>query len=569
MHSQQSREFKPVKWEEDSSGSGGSEEGIAETSHIQQSNNRSSSESVPMWNFPIPKQRVMKKVPATLKTLICHYQNQSSISEDRSEEMFLLKMIEWTNSPGARTPFMNSTDPKHSHFLILNSQNTFHIGDQLQVMVHMYDFSGHLKQYGGDYLQARIHTPELKAGSVGTVVDYQNGSYKINFTLFWSGNVEVSVILVHPSEGIQVLKRIRKERPDKVYFRSKFRSGTVVESTICSICLPETAPICNYTDVRTGEPWFCYKPKHLSCTARVDHSVGPYQNKLLNKEESLYFKSKVNLQVSILPRGPGNVTVVKSSRVVSGPGECVFGKSLMSPSGFYYNGLWRSTSCNIHRFNTSASITNCLHGKVIYIYGDSTIRQWFEYLSAILTDLKKFDLGKQIKNGPHLSVDLKNNILLNFRLHGPPIRTSPLATQDMHYIANELDEIKGGKNIIIAFTIWAHFGTFPLEVYIRRIQNIRRAIVRLLDRSPDTQIIIKTANVQGLSFKSSLFNDDWNCFQLDLVLRKMFEGINVAFVDAWEMTLAHYLPHLLHPKQIIIKNEVDVFLSYTCPLKNK
>lgn len=154
--------------------------------------------------------------------------------------------------------------------------------------------------------------------------------------------------------------------------------------------------------------------------------------------------------------------------------------------------------------------------------------------------------------------------MVKYHCHGPPIRFY-IETPNLLYIANTLDEIKAGKNTIIAITLWSHFGTFPVEVYIRRIQNIRRSILLLLNRSPDTQIVIKTANVQALTPEGSLYNNNWDSFQLDLVLRKMFKGVNVAFVDAWEMTVAHYLPHELHPQQIIIKNEIDTFLSHACP----
>ncbi|XP_007893964.2 NXPE family member 3 [Callorhinchus milii] len=544
--------------------------------HRSECNYYSCSGPASNWkNFSDPKlypsnnqQMVMNNFPWLVKLINCGYRNESFTAVERTEGMFLLKMIEWPNSPGTRTPVLKSTDPSHSHFLILNSQNTFHVGDQLQVMVHMYDFSGHPKQYGGDYLQARIHTPELKAGSVGTVVDYLNGSYKINFTLFWSGKVKVSVSLVHPSEAIQVLKRIRDERPDKVYFQSKFRSGTTTEKTQCNLCLPDDLPICNFTDLKTGEPWFCYKPKKLPCSARVNHARGGYQNGLLMTEESRFFQSKVNLQKPILPSGPDYVTVEASSRAGASLGQCVRGMSLTSPSGFYYKDQWMLTQCNIRRFNTPTSIIDCLQGKVVHLLGDSTIRQWFEYLDEFLPDLTKFDFGETKKNGPYTAVDIANKIMVKYRCHGPPIEFSDVSSQHLHYIANELDEIRGGKNSVIAITIWAHFSTFPVEVYIRRLQNIRRSIVQLLNRSPDTQIIMKTANVRALKPEHSIFHNDWNCFQLDSVLKKMFKDINVAFVDAWEMTIAHYLPHDIHPKPIIIKNEIDVFLSYLCPFKN-
>lgn len=134
-------------------------------------------------------------------------------------------------------------------------------------------------------------------------------------------------------------------------------------------------------------------------------------------------------------------------------------------------------------------------------------------------------------------------------------------------MANELDGITGGSKTVVIFCIWAHFGTFPMEIYIRRVQNIRRAVVRLLDRAPNTLVIIRTGNPKELTLTVALTNSDWHSYQTNKVLRAMFNGLNVHFVNAWEMTLAHHLPHDLHPKRPIIKNMINVIMSYMCPQK--
>ncbi|XP_078088171.1 NXPE family member 3-like [Mustelus asterias] len=505
----------------------------------------------------------------TDKLLQCGYQYHSFTPEERSEGTFLMKMIQWPSPPDPAVTFLKSSDPAHVRFVILNSTKTFYVGDQLQVMLQMNDFEGRPKQYGGDYLQGRIHSPALKAGSAGTVIDNQNGSYYINFHLSWPGKVEVSVSLVHPSEGIQALERLRKERPQRVYFKSTFKNRGTSETTVCNFCLPRTKPLCNFTDPSTGEPWFCYKPKRIPCSACINHMVGGYEQDLLIGEEGYYFQSGVNVKKHILSNGPDYVTVKSSPHTGKDLGACVPGKPLFSPSGFYYQDQWVSTSCNIRHYYTPANITDCLRGKNVYLFGDSTIRQWFEYLTEFVPGLRKFNLGNSKLAGPHLALDIDNKIKVDYYAHGKPIRIVPIASQDLPFIANKLDEIKGGKNTVIALTIWCHFNTFPVEVYIRRLQNIRRSILRLLDRSPDTLVVIKTANVQALPQDVSLYNSDWYSYQLDLVMRKMFEGIKVAFVDAWEMTIAHYLPHNLHPKWVIIRNEIDVFLSHVCPLEKR
>ncbi|XP_069467230.1 NXPE family member 3 [Ambystoma mexicanum] len=514
------------------------------------------------WLEETAKQQFLMQIIDPKKRSYCGNKDQHLSHRELAEEESLIAETAWPQTLSRKTPFLKSTDPVHSRFVILNSQTSFKVGDQLEVLVRVHDFGGIPKLYGGDYIQAKIHSPLAKAGAIGKVLDHRNGFYTIYFTLPWPGEVRVSVSLVHPSEGIQVLKWLREKRPDRVYFKSLFKSGSTMETTRCNVCLSTELPICNYTDLRTGEPWFCYRPKKLSCYNRVNHAKGGYQKGLLTQEETLFFQSGINLKSKILPSGPGSVTVSPlNSADVSSQGPTSF------LSGYYYEDQWKSWSHSIRQFQNSSDVVQCLQGKIIYLFGDSTIRQWFEYLTSFVPDLKEFSLGSPKNVGPFLSVDVEHNILLHFRCHGPPIRFSTVSSNELRYIANELDGIVGGEDTVIAISIWSHFSTFPLEVYIRRLRNIRRSILSLLDRSPSTVIVIRTANVQELGLEVSLFNSDWFSYQLDAVLRKMFAGVGVHLVDAWEMSLAHYLPHMLHPDVVIVKNQIDMFLSYVCPEK--
>ncbi|XP_075708916.1 NXPE family member 3 isoform X1 [Rhinoderma darwinii] len=492
----------------------------------------------------------------------CDYRYQILSKSEYEEQKSLLNILEWPGPPLDKIEFMKSTDAAHSHFVILQSQSSFKVGDVLEVLVRMHDFEGNPKHYGGDYLQAKIHSPLLKAGAVGKVLDHQNGFYSVYFSLLWPGRVTVSVILVHPSEGIRILHRLREDRPDRVYFKSLFRSGDFSETTMCNVCLPKKQPICNYTDLQTGEPWFCYKPDKLSCSSRVNHAKGGYMKNLLTFHDNMFFQSGVNIKVPILASGPDTVTVHPWK--VKDKYHLLHSSKLLS-SGYYYRDQWMSGRSILWQFDMPSDITDCLQGKVVHLFGDSTIRQWFEYLTDVVPELKPFDLGSPKNVGPFLSVDVDHNIMLKFRCHGPPIRFSTVSSNELRYIANELDGIVGGKNTVVAITIWSHFSTFPVEVYIRRLRNIRAALLRLLERSPTTAVIIRSANVQELGPEVSLFNSDWYSLQLDTVMRSMFSGLHIKIVDAWEMSLAHYLPHALHPNRIIIKNQIDEFLSFICP----
>ena len=95
--------------------------------------------------------------------------------------------------------------------------------------------------------------------------------------------------LVHSSAAVTVLQKLTQEQPDRIYFQSIFRSGSVTETTTCNVCLNATQhQLCNYTDLHTGDPWFCYKPTKLDCGARVTHKVGGFKQNLKPKEEMLF-----------------------------------------------------------------------------------------------------------------------------------------------------------------------------------------------------------------------------------------------------------------------------------------
>uniref|UniRef100_A0A3Q2PY41 Neurexophilin and PC-esterase domain family member 3 n=1 Tax=Fundulus heteroclitus TaxID=8078 RepID=A0A3Q2PY41_FUNHE len=418
---------------------------------------------------------------------------------------------------------------------------------------------GSWQKSGGDFLLARLHNRTFLAGVAGHVEDHHNGSYSAVFSLLWEGNAQVEVTLVHPSEAVTVLQKLTQEQPDRIYFQSFFRSGSVTETTTCNICLnANQQKLCNYTDINTGEPWFCYKPKILDCDLGLS-SVG---RKDLSKVP-LFGYNKVG---NYLPGCPNIYLLLVVLYLFLGPPGGNQSTVETRATGYYYQGAWQALDGTaVQQFNSTA-ISQCLKGKTVYIYGDSTVRQWYEYLTKALPELKEFDLQSSKQTGPCMALDFVNKVLLTFRSHGPPIRFGSMPVSQLHYIANELDRVAGGSDTLVVIGIWSHFSTFPIEVYIRRLLNIRRAVVRLLTRAPATMVIIRTANPKELTLYETLTNSDWFSLQRDKVLRAIFEGVNVRLVDAWEMILAHHLPHKLHPESDIIKNMVDVLLSYICPI---
>uniref|UniRef100_A0A3B5QAE3 Neurexophilin and PC-esterase domain family member 3 n=1 Tax=Xiphophorus maculatus TaxID=8083 RepID=A0A3B5QAE3_XIPMA len=480
---------------------------------------------------------------------ICSF--HSVLPEDVLEAELLKESIAWPETPSLLPNFSLNDTSGSAH-------RSWRVGDQLEVLIQIADFHGRRKSSGGDVLLARLHNPTLFAGVAGRVLDHRNGSYTAAFSLLWEGSAQVEVTLVHPSEAVTVLERITQQNPDRVSLKGNFRAGSVTEATSCNVCLkapPEK--LCNFTDIRTGEPWFCYKPKKLKCEHWLIHSFGGFGLKLKPMEEKLFqsvFKNIVFDLDFLLKMFIFLIFFLTLGRGV-----------ITQPAGYYYQGIWRALDgSTVQQLTNNSAISQCLSGKVLHLYGDSTIRQWFEYLISAAPDLKKFDLKSLTQTGPFMALNYAKNTLVTFRCHAPPIRFGHLPISQIRYIANELDGVVGGENTVVVIGVWSHFSTFPVEVYIRRLLTIRRAVERLLTRAPGTLVIIRTANPKALSLYETLTNSDWFSIQRDKILRTIFKGVNVRFVDAWEMTLAHHLPHNLHPQLPIIRNMLNVVLSHIC-----
>ncbi|XP_060785546.1 NXPE family member 3-like isoform X1 [Neoarius graeffei] len=497
--------------------------------------------------------------PLDINTYCARFGQEPTV-EEAKEERDLLNSMAWPGPLVQGLPVELSSDPAKSYFVIQGS-STQQLGGQLLVTVYVQDFLGLPKNHGGDFLIARLHSPELGAGVAGKVHDHQDGTYTVLFPLLWAGVAWVEITMVHPSEAVVVLKRLQEEQPDRVFFKSLFISGNLSETTVCNLCLPlNQNPLCNYTDPLTGEPWYCYKPEKLGCDTRINHYKGGYKTNLLSKYEAQFFQSDVNIKIPIPASVMDKVIVLPTEE-----GQAKVKNSYI-PAGYYLHDTWTPLNgAVIQQFNDSSAITHCLRGKAVYMFGDSTVRQWFEYLSAV-PNLQQVIPYRPKKTGPFMAEDKRNNILVSYRCHGPPIRFGTVPSSQLRYVANELDKIQGGPDTVVLVSVWSHFSTYPVEIYIRRLRHIRRAVVRLLNREPATLVVIRTANLQEIYSESSLFNSDWFSLQRDVVLRAMFRGLRVQLLDAWEMTLAHHLPHDIHPPHSIIKNMIDLILTYICPV---
>ncbi|XP_069894613.1 NXPE family member 2-like isoform X1 [Dipodomys merriami] len=511
------------------------------------------------WRNPV----VLKQWSVFKKYLSCE-DTQSPEVFPTDTELSVMEIVERLDQMIPPRPFthMNTTtSAKHSRAVILNPQDTYCKGDQLDILLEMKDHLGHRKQYGGDFLRARMSSPALKAGASGKVTDFNNGTYLVSFTLFWEGQVSLSVVLIHPSEGVSALWRARNQGYDRIIFKGKFLNGTSEVITECGLALNSSAELCQYLDIRDQEAFYCVKPPYVHCEAFIYMSTRNRHISYLSKEEwNLFHRSNIGIEMM---KNLNSIKVLPCNKTEDIKKKCQIGMKAPFPSGYAYKGNWITTFCKLTEFSTTKNIRDCLGRKLIYLMGDSTLRQWMYYLPKVVETLKYFDHHGSGPFRTHVLLDIEKHSLIQWKKHSHPFVTEKVfSLKDENYIPREIDQVAGDSNTAIVITIGQHFRPFPINTFIRRAINIRKAIERLFLRSPETKVILKTENTRELHINAELFSDFHGYIQ-NLIMRDIFEDLHVGIIDAWDMTVAHSTNNV-HPPDNVVWHQIRMFLNYIC-----
>ncbi|XP_041425146.1 NXPE family member 1 isoform X2 [Xenopus laevis] len=453
-----------------------------------------------------------------------------------------------------------TTSAKNSKAILLDHWKKYCVGDSLTIQLDMFDYIGKKKIYGGDFLRARIFSPKLGAGASGIIEDLNNGTYHVHFTLFWEGKVQISILLMHPSEGVAALWRARNSGYKNIIFTGKFLNKTKEVHTECGFDLDSQEEKCRSGE--EGENFYCIKPLGVPCEAfiSVKSNNRPHAY-LTDLEKRLFIRSNI---AAVIPQNNGSIDVLKCQRN-SGEvkSKCSVGMSPPFPGGYFLNNVWHPVFCNLSTYEPQSLVDKCFSKKKIYLMGDSTIRQWIEYLPSIMKDLKFFNVDGSGWHRTHIAMDMKKNIYIQWKKHGHPFVTQSFFTvKDYTSVPQEIDRLAGGANTVIVIALGQHFRPFPITLFIRRLLNVRKAIERLFIRSPDTKVIIKSENTREINTDVERFSDFHGYIQY-LLAKNIFHGLNVGVIDAWDMTVASGSLNL-HPSKPILKSQINLFFEYLC-----
>ncbi|XP_066282533.1 NXPE family member 3-like isoform X4 [Branchiostoma lanceolatum] len=468
------------------------------------------------------------------------------------------------------------TYPKYTEIVVLNRDRRYHQGGVLTVRVVARDKKRRPKTYGGDFLRARLISSDRspKASSAGRVTDHCNGTYTVQFPLYW-----IKIQLVHPSEAVKVLQRVR-EIPNKIVFYCTFvdfKTKATKKQECFSSANSSRQPhqLCNFSKQEANGTWICLKPDKLSCsTIKRCRSDGAKSHQrapglVSEKERTLfqrpYIEAELDYKEAIRVLDPERPTPqhLPSCTMNAHDPQTSFGTSL----GHWSGKVWASSACNVRVF-TKEDIRRCLANKIVYMKGDSTIRQWYQRLQKKVP--LKSTTGKFTSIGSNSGYNSRWNISVRQQFHHFPRQGhKKVVFKDVRYTVDMLDAIQGGPNTIIAVGLWAHFTSEPLDMFRSRMYAIRGAIHRLMRRSPGTRVFVRTGTTRehkGGKLSYYLLGSDWLAYQITEVIREMFRAEpDVVVLDTWDMSVCQPGEDNIHPDQAMVDSQLNMMLSHICP----
>ncbi|OWF48792.1 NXPE family member 3 [Mizuhopecten yessoensis] len=154
--------------------------------------------------------------------------------------------------------------------------------------------------------------------------------------------------------------------------------------------------------------------------------------------------------------------------------------------------MWQNVRCKITKRLPITIYKRCFANRQLLLIGDSNVR------SSGTTIINKMEF-KHLKGNPNshlpqdvLAYDKNNSITLSMFPHQLPYYAHKFVDKNVFVsAAKRLDDIPAGDNRIILIHLWMHMLRISVHAFRHHVRQIRQAIERLIQRSPNVHISIK------------------------------------------------------------------------------
>ncbi|KAL4223298.1 Neurexophilin [Mactra antiquata] len=404
----------------------------------------------------------------------------------------------------------------------------------------------------------------------GTVIDHKSGSYTGIIKLFWTGETQIfanlATSIIHTCLKMKAIKKYG----NAVYAKQKpwgiigtFMKGDLEENTPCGAnpSIFRYKLICNLTHINGNMPWFCGKPsnKFFSCSdissfgsGQFDKSNIAIQDKIKRYAHGL-IPSVVTVDMPMLTR-PVPTTSCKDS-----PASLTWKNN--PPSGFWLDKTWHMTNCKNDVLKDLKQYKKCLAGKTIYIIGDSTLRQYVNFIGTRIVEIHSNASGKYLSLN---YFDKEHNMTLNFMKHEMPLHHPRIPANDIESIPQLLNDLakEDISDLVVLVTYDSHFTAYPAYVYRHCQRELKKALKRLSIKNPSAKLFVRSPHL--MIDDSRWFDTNIQLVNMD-ILKEEFDDMKdkVILLDTWEISVAHNSKHIHFETEALI-SEMHQFLSFIC-----
>ncbi|XP_046566004.1 NXPE family member 3-like [Haliotis rubra] len=459
----------------------------------------------------------------------------------------------------------------------MSKSHVYAIGEKIEVRIQTFNGRGLPMTSGGDLVRVWIKEVAKGACAAGSVIDNQNGTYTATIIPRWAGNVTVMAAIAAPKELINMFHRVFHSNGSLNTMMARFETGGVSEETPClpSPQIRGFSKLCNLSKDVGGLPFYCGHPVNLQCHNWVAVRTPPGQaGRFTQDEKKMFIKELFHQNIP----GRLEVKVVKGKSKQEGSiGTRIstYRSTWSQTHGYFLNWNWHqgeghalSGEGYLETNNTFVTrLTTCLANRRLWLIGDSTLRQWLEFISQKLHIVRKYASGEILHpHKPLLAEDRSHNMSIFWGPHGLPFHHGSIwHSPDVNKAAHEyLDAVTPFSTDIYIIHLYVHFNAFPEGVFRSHVRRLAGSLEHLFARAPKVKVAIKGPHAfHGLN--KAGFVDDYFGPVYDSILRSELQHLqdHVIYLDYWDMTVACENVHI-HPNVTIVQAMMDVMIKHVC-----
>ncbi|XP_033115216.1 NXPE family member 1-like isoform X2 [Anneissia japonica] len=452
--------------------------------------------------------------------------------------------------------------------VILKNPGVVKVGEFFSVIIEARNSMGQHRVKGGEFWLASIRSRQ--ANAAGKVIDFNNGTYEAIFFAAWTGNVNIEIILVNPSETSDFIEDTFWHMEDRGVWKGNFVSGKIRETKLCRLRIKgDFLNKCEWSQpLATGKTIFvCDKPSKLGCETLASlKSTSILSNTLSNLTKLSTDITRRSLNYARLLSTPAvNITEADQESTLldrlSLP-ECKADLPTPLSDGFWTGKIWTSLQCKTRQW-TGPEISRCIKGKEIIFMGDSTTEQWCKgMLNLMKVSNNNYTRKLSTKHITH------HSNIMNFDFYFHPYsfgsRTHRYRVGKWEY--EVLDNLNfSACNYVIMVSPWAHYTQWVKESLLERLHLLRETLIRFRKRCPNAHVLMKSPHPRNhQKGGENVYVSEKMLFDIYELYHEIFSGLGIHIIDIWDMNLAYPHANTIHMPMAVVYQELFMMFSHVC-----